>query len=139
MSRLVLVAMDESEMAERTLRYALETYADAEITVLHVVGEPTSMFGKVAGLALEDDIEGAAEDLAAEVFDTAREIAAEYDTEVTTEVRMGHPARAIIDHAAAYDAVVIGTHGGTVAERLLVGNVAERVFRRSPVPVTVVR
>jgi len=46
--------MDESEMAERALRFALEAHPDAEIIVLHVVGQPSSMMG-AAGLALADD------------------------------------------------------------------------------------
>jgi len=41
----VLVPMDESEMAERALRFALEAHPDAEIIVLHVVGQPSSMMG----------------------------------------------------------------------------------------------
>ncbi|WP_418281774.1 universal stress protein [Halorubrum sp. DTA98] len=135
----VLVAMDGSEMGERTLRYALETHPDAEITVLHVVGEPSSMWGKATSLALEDDIEQAAEELAEDVLTTAREIADEYGTEIETDVRIGNPARAIIGRAEEYDTVVIGTHGGSVAERLVVGDVARKVFRHSPVPVTTVR
>jgi nucleotide-binding universal stress UspA family protein len=41
--------------------------------------------------------------------------------------------------AEGYDTVVVGSHGGSLADRLFVGNVTEKVFRRSPVPVTVVR
>ena len=135
----VLVPMDDSAMAEHALRYALEVHPDAEITVLHVVGEPTAMMGKAAGLALADDLEEAAEEAAREVLARAREIAAEYDVEITTRKAVGHPARVILDRAGDYDAVVMGTHGGSLRDRLLVGNVAQRVFRRSPVPVTVVR
>ena len=51
----------------------------------------------------------------------------------------GHPARAIINRAEEFDTVVIGSHGGTLVDRLFVGDVAQKVFRRSPVPVTVVR
>ncbi|MBS8121362.1 universal stress protein [Haloferax volcanii] len=58
---------------------------------------------------------------------------------MSTDVAWGHPAKSIIKRAGDFDTVIIGSHGGTVAERLFVGNVAERVFRRSPVPVTVVR
>lgn len=39
----------------------------------------------------------------------------------------------------AFDLVVMGTHGRTGAERLLLGSVAEAVVRASPVPVLVVR
>lgn len=135
----VLVAMDGSEMGERALEYALEAHPEAEITVLHVVGEPSAMGGKATGLALSDDLSEATEDLAREVFDRAREIAAEYDAEIETEVRVGHPVRAILDRVEAFETVVIGAHASTVAERLFVGNVAEKVCRQSPVPVTVVR
>jgi nucleotide-binding universal stress UspA family protein len=55
------------------------------------------------------------------------------------EVQLGHPVRAILNRAGEYDAIVVGSHSGTLSERLFVGNVAEKVFRRSPVPVTVVR
>jgi nucleotide-binding universal stress UspA family protein len=137
----VLVAMDGSEMSERALSYALDAYPDATITVLHVVGEPSSMWGKATGIALADNIEEAAEEHAQLVFERARELAvdAESTVNLNCEVTLGHPARAIINRASDYDSIVIGSHGGTLADRLFVGNIAEKVFRRSPVPVTVVR
>jgi nucleotide-binding universal stress UspA family protein len=38
----------------------------------------------------------------------------------------------------AIDLIVLGTHGRTGAEKLLLGSVAEEIFRRSPVPVLTV-
>lgn len=135
----VLVPMDGSEMAERALEYALEAHPDAEITVVTVVGEPSTMMGEAASLALADDVEEAARERARDVQDRARGIAAEHGAEIDTRIQLGHPVRAILDRAGEYDGVVMGSHGGTLSERLFVGNVAEKVFRRSPVPVTVVR
>ena len=137
----VLVPMDGSEMSERALEYALEVYPDAEITVLHVVGEPSAMWGRATGLALADDFEETAREHAKAVFDRAREIASEADGDVAlgTEIELGHPVRAIINRADDYETVVIGSHGGSVAHRVFVGNVAEKVVRQSPVPVVVVR
>ena len=135
----VLVAMDDSELGERALEYAIEAFPDAEITVIHVVGEPSGMLGEAAGIALADDIEEAAEERAEAVFDRAREIADEHAVEIDTTVEMGRPARAIVRRAEAFDTVVVGSHGGSLADRLFVGDVAKTVFRRSPVPVTVVR
>jgi nucleotide-binding universal stress UspA family protein len=135
----ILVPMDDSEMAERALAYALENHPDAEVTVLHVAGEPSSMMGSAMGLALADDIEAAAQEQAESVFDSARDIAAAHDVEVNTAVQLGDPTRAILNRAGEFDAVVVGSHGGSLADRLFVGNVAQKVFRRSPVPVTVVR
>lgn len=135
----VLVPMDESEMANRALRFALEAYPSADVTVLHVVGEPSAFLGEAAGIAIAEDIEEAAEDHAAPIFERAVEIAAEYDVEVDTALAMGHPGKAIVEEAAGFDIVVIGSHGGSLSELLFIGDVAERVFRRSPVPVTTVR
>jgi nucleotide-binding universal stress UspA family protein len=135
----LLVPMDDSEMANKALEYALQNHPDAEITVLHVVGGPSAMGGLATALALEENIEEAAEERAQEVFDDARNLAADHGTEITTEVQLGHPARAILNRAGEFDAVVIGSHGGSVADRLVIGNVAQKVFRNSPVPVIVAR
>jgi nucleotide-binding universal stress UspA family protein len=135
----ILVPMDDSEMAQQALEYALENHPDAEITVLHVVGGPSLWGGAATSLALEEDVEEAAEERAEDVFDDAKKLAAEYDVEITTEVQLGHPARAIVNSADDFDAVVIGSHGGSLVDRLVVGNVAQKVFRNSPVPVIVAR
>jgi nucleotide-binding universal stress UspA family protein len=139
MSFRLLVPVDDSEMAAGALRYALETFDDAEITVLHVGGGASPMMGAATNLALADDVQEAAETQAAVVLDRAREIAAEYDAVVDTEVKIGRPARVIVETAADYDTVVIGSHSGSLSDRLFIGNVAEKVVRGSPVPVTVVR
>ena len=139
MSSRVLVPMDTSEMAEKALRFALEAFPDAEITVFHVVGGPTPYMGEAVGLALSDDITKATEQRAEVVFSRAREVASEYETHIDTAVGLGSPSRKIIEQAERFDLIVIGSHGRDLVSRLLIGNVAETVTRRSPVPVTVVR
>ncbi|MUV61865.1 universal stress protein [Halobacterium sp. CBA1126] len=139
MASQILVPMDDSELAALALEHALDEHPDAEITVLHVVGGGSPMMGEAASVALADEVEGAAREQADEVFESARGIAAERGRELDTELAFGSPAKVIVERAAEFDAVVMGTHGGTLSERLFSGNVAERVFRRSPVPVTTVR
>lgn len=139
MSARVLVPMDDSDLAERALRFALEHHSGTQITVLHVVGTPTGMLGDAMSLAILDDIGEGARERAEGVHDRAREIAAEYDTDIETSVEMGHPARAIVSKAEDFDMVVMGSHSGSLTDRLFVGNVAQTVFRRCPVPVTTVR
>ena len=135
----VLVAMDDSELAERALEYALEVFPDAEITVLHVVGTPSGMMGGAMSLAMSDDLDQEAHERAQPIHERAGEIAADHDAEILTAVEVGPPARAIVSRAADYDQVVVGSHGSSITDRLFVGNVSETVFKRSPVPVTVVR
>ena len=135
----VLVPMDGSEMSVRALEYALDVHADAEITVLFVAGEPSPMMGRALRLALETDVKQAAEELAEEVFEQARALAAAEDVEIDTEVALGNPARQIVDRAADFDTVVLGSHGGSLRATLFMGNVARTVSSRAPVPVTIVR
>ena len=54
--------------------------------------------------------------------------------------RDGEPASEILAtaRAVASDLIVMGTHGRTGLQRLLLGSVAERVIRRSSVPVLIV-
>ena len=142
MASRILVAMDDSEQAGQALEYALNNFPDADISVLHVVGVPSSMMGEATGLALADDIEEAAAERAEPVFERAREIATERDREIDTIVGIGHPARNIIDRAENYNTIVLGAHGADrsrLTRRFLVGNVAETVSKRAPVPVTLVR
>jgi nucleotide-binding universal stress UspA family protein len=135
----VLVAMDDSEMAEKALRYALDAFPDAEYTVLTVVGEPSGMMGEATAIAMADDPQAEAEDHAEPVLERVEEIAAETGADVETIVATGSAGRTIVNRAEDFDTVVIGSHSGSLADRLLVGNVAKRVFNHSPVPVTVVR
>ncbi|NHN41704.1 universal stress protein [Halorubellus sp. JP-L1] len=135
----VLVPMGDSEMAEQALRHALEVYPSAEIAVVHVVGGASSMMGQAASLALEADTEGAMAERAETVLERARAIASDYDAEIETDVLAGRPAKAIVERAAAFDVVVVGSHGGSVVDRLFGGDVAKSVFEGSPVTATVVR
>lgn len=135
----VLVAMDDSEMAERALEFAIEAHPDAEITVLSVVGVPSWFMGEAVGLSLSASVPEAAAEHAKPILDRAREIAAKHDRGIDTAVALGTPSRAVVERAEGFDVVVIGSHGRTLSSRLLIGNTAETIARRSPVPVTVVR
>ncbi|SEH13440.1 Nucleotide-binding universal stress protein, UspA family [Natronorubrum sediminis] len=138
----ILVPVDDSEHAGRALEYALDNYPDAEVTVLHVVGVPSMMMGDAVGLTLEDDLEEAAAERAESVFERTQAIADDRDREIETAVGVGHPARNIIDRAEDYETIVIGSHGSDwdrATRRFLVGNVAETVSKRAPVPVVIVR
>lgn len=138
----VLVPMDSSDHSHKALQYALENYPQAEVTVLHVVGVPSMMMGEAVTLSLDDNITEAASKRAEPIFEQAREIADEVGREIDTLIGLGHPARNIINRADEFDTIVLGAHGddrGRATHRFLVGNIAETVTKRSPVPVTVVR
>ena len=60
---------------------------------------------------------------------------------VETSIVEGVPKTTILDVVAeeGMDMVVMGTHGRTGLDHYLIGSVAEKVVRRSPVPVVTVR
>jgi nucleotide-binding universal stress UspA family protein len=66
-----------------------------------------------------------------------------FDEEVRyqTEVVMGIPFEEILKRAKSLsaDLIVVGTHGRTGLEHVLVGSTAERLVRRSTIPVLTVR
>lgn len=63
------------------------------------------------------------------------------DIAVDHVVLEGDPAQEIIDYAreTGIDLIVLGTHGRTGRERLLMGSVAEKVMREGPCSVLVVK
>jgi universal stress protein A len=73
------------------------------------------------------------------------ELARQYprDGQVHIEHRLvgGDPAEVIlaIAHEIGADLIIMGTHGRTGVDRLLMGSVAEQVVRKSPCPVLTVR
>ena len=63
------------------------------------------------------------------------------DVTVETHIAKGVPKTEILDAIddVGVDLVVMGTHGRTGIDHYLIGSVAEKVVRKSPVPVTTVR
>lgn len=134
----VLVAMDGSKITERALKFALDAYPEAEITVVTVIGEPGGMMGEAVGMMFEKPrAEGT--ETAKIILDQAQEIASAEGRELEGIIGYGTPAKEIIEQAKEFDTLVIGYHSSSVAERLFVGNTEHKIVQNSPVPVTVVR
>jgi len=124
-----------TRVAEHAL--SLAELCEATVHVLYVVDEtayasiPKDTRERVRE-ALEGDGESATKTIAERAI--ARGLT------VTREVRWGDPAVAIIAYAVENDVdmIVMGTRGKTGFERYLLGSVAEKVVRVSPVPVVTV-
>jgi len=138
----VLVALDGSEQSWAALEYALAEFPEADLRLLTVIDPLQAGYagegqGWLGGEEWYERRRGDAEDR----FEEARERAGERADTIETAVEVGRPARTIVEYAKDHDvgAVVMGSHGRSGVARILLGSVAERVVRRSPVPVTVVR
>lgn len=136
----VLVPIDDSDPARAAVEEAVTSFPEADITVLHVIEVTPGTYGDEVIHDFQRILELRKEN-AERLFETAREIAAEHDTEIRTETEIGSPRRQIVAYAEEeeVDHIILGSHGRTGLSRVLLGSVAESVVRRAPMPVTVVR
>jgi nucleotide-binding universal stress UspA family protein len=144
--RRVLAAHDLSEHAASAARHAaaLAVTYGATLDLLHVVDAallPTATVPLLGTFRVSsDDVrERAQEVLEAQAAALAETFPAVGDVGVF--VRVGHPADEIVAFAEAHgaDVLVLGSHGLTGLQRLLMGSVAETVVRTAPCPVFTVK
>lgn len=140
----VLVPYDGSPLAERALRYACSEFGSADVTALFVVdksSDETASRGWGDHPSQWEDWLTERREHAEELFEGARATAAEYDVDISTGVAVGPVAEMVVEVAEEYgvDLIVVGLHGRSAIEEILVGSVARTLIRRSPVPVTTVR
>jgi len=136
--RTILHPTDFSEQAEFAFRLAAALARDhgARLILLHVISGSAIVYGEgvVPPLSLEDDRERWEKEL--------HQLGVS-DPSVPVEHRLkdGDPVTEILAVAeqSSADLIVMGTHGRTGLERLLMGSVAEQVVRKAPCPVLTVR
>lgn len=142
--REVLVPVDGSPQSNEALKHALRNFHDSGITALTAVDPIAAGYAAAPGpdaTAYPGEWTEQAEKRADAVLDDAAEIAAHESRRVETVRVTDRPVRAIVGYAEEHDVehIVIGSHGRTGITRVLLGSVAEKVVRRAPCPVTVVR
>ncbi|MFC4541032.1 universal stress protein [Halosolutus amylolyticus] len=136
----VLVAYDGSAPAQKAAERAFSEYADEEIILLRVVEAADGSTG--AGIELAKDFFGKRKEEASEDFqEEVTDLAGADDVDFRTEIAVGNPAREVVRYAEEHDVdlIIVGNHGRSGVSRVLLGSVAEKIVRRAPVPVTVVR
>jgi len=133
----ILCPTDLSESSVRPLTYAaaLARWYNARLTILHVVPtfEPISVRSATLAGPVQFVYPASREEVLAGIrraVDTAG--AGSIDANLVAEA--GDPSRTIIDQALAIraDLLVIGTHGRSGFERLMIGSVAEKIMRKAP-------
>ncbi len=146
MFETVLIPTDGSEAANRAVQTGAELAAEHGATVHAMsVVEPIPLGGYSAGPELASAEHGAVierqEEEAQTAIDTVVELCDEHGVEAVEVLRHGAPSQEITDYVEeeGIDAIVMGTHGRSGAGRLIMGSVAEKVVRQSPVPVMTVR
>lgn len=142
--RRILVPTDFSEPAEAALRYAraLAEEFGSTLHLMHVVPEPYIYpWGTEISTMPLVDLLTSSEAQAAERLKTLAADTGTLKDRVKTSTAIGTPVDKILQQVAddGIDLVVMGTHGRGAVGHLLLGSVAERIVRRSPVPVLTVK
>jgi nucleotide-binding universal stress UspA family protein len=142
MAKKILVPIDGSTQSDIALDYALEEFADEEITVFHVLDPIDAGYSAPVGMpgGSEEWYENAEQE-SQELFEEAQRKADEYGVTLDTATEMGRPSTTIVEFADEndFDQIVMGSHGRSGVSRILLGSVAETVVRRATMPVTVAR
>lgn len=135
----ILIATDGSEYTKEAVSTGLHfaKMLGAKVTALYVIDQTSfvsfpidSSIVSVYSL-LENEGKRAVEDVKKE--------GESMGVKVETVVAEGSPTRKIVETAADFDLVVLGTLGRSALSKLFMGSVAERVTRYAPCPVLVVR
>src|SRR5262245_28558728 len=140
--RRILVPHDFSDHATKALAFAADLVAPGgRILVLHVVVPFTPVTGipataEVVTYFSPPELRGARRQLDRVV---SKVIPAGARDHVDAKVVIGDPYQRILDASRGMDAIVMSTAGRTGLSHLLIGSVAEKVVRHSPIPVVTLR
>ena len=135
----ILLPTDGSEGMGPVIDHAI-SLADVHDATLHVVYVVNT--ASLNDLPMESSWEGLSQALRKEGEEALEEVTEQAGTlSVDTTMLEGAPSRVIVEYAEdeSCDIIVMGTHGRSGVNRLLLGSVAERVVRTSTVPVMTIR
>lgn len=137
----IIVGTDFSASAERAVDLAVEMAQQfgAALTLVHVTEVPVFAYGSVG--VVTGDLITPIREAAEQATATALAALQQRLPAAKSVVRLGFAADEVLAAAQELgaDLIVTGTHGRRGMTHLLLGSVAEKIVRMSPVPVLTVR
>jgi nucleotide-binding universal stress UspA family protein len=137
----ILVAIDGSDASQRVLVRAVEEAKvwNARLQVIYVV--ETGLFSSLPADNTVEIMYRVLEKEGTEILEKAKKYAAEKGITPVTHMKQGHAGSEVITIAEKEktDLVVVGSHGKSQADRLLIGSVSTYVVTHSKVTTMVVR
>lgn len=117
--------------------FELAEMADATVHALYVVDEGVESYSKETLGVVKNSLEAVGEEATERVAKQGKK----HGIPVVTAIRTGTPHEEILAYAEDLDAdvIVMGTHGRTGLNRMILGSVTERVVRISERPVMTVK
>ncbi len=137
----ILVAVDGSDAGQRAFVRAVEEAKvwNARLHIVYVV--ETGLFSSLPADNTVEIMYRVLEKEGNTVLEQAKTYAAEHGVSATTHMKQGHAGSELITLANAEktDLIIIGSHGKSQADRLLIGSVSTYVVTHSKVTTMVVR
>lgn len=137
-SSRILIPVDFSETSMLAIKHGafIAQLTKADLSLLHVVNTPfmsQNLFLPVVNLENESDIEDKAMQ---RLLQMAADVNQEYGIQAQSIIKSGNPSNEISKVAKEIKAslIVMGTHGYSPLEELVIGSVALKVLTKSPCP-----
>ena len=139
----IMAAVGFTEYSEGLLKYAtrIAEGMNAELIVASIINvRDVEAISSVASMGYEVDGKNYVSAIKADRLQTLKRILAKISypaDKVRTIFKVGYPVHELLQIAMAenVDLVVMGIKGRSNLETFLMGSVAEKVFRRSPIPI----
>jgi len=141
--KTILFATDFSESSDYAFQYAyaLAKKFNARLLLVHVINEPVDLRGfyvpHISFEKLEEEIEEGAQKMMEKFCRTHIRDYDNYESIIVPGIPYDEIIKKAMDNTA--DLIILGTHGRTGLDHVLFGSTAEKVVRKSPVPVMTIR
>jgi nucleotide-binding universal stress UspA family protein len=134
----ILVPIDFSLTSELALRYAKEFALafGARLHLVHVSDDPT-LFAPTTSDSFRAEAQENSNNQLAELLKDGKE----RDIKTLLVTRFGSASSTLLDYAMEQDIdlIIMGSHGRTALANILLGSVAEHIFRHAPCPMLTVK
>jgi nucleotide-binding universal stress UspA family protein len=135
----IMIAVDFSSYSASVIAAGIELARSTKssVVLLSILDKAGELIPSVEGGESSDEWTRRVQDVATRLQVFADDYS---DISVSVSAIIGSPKEDILEQAAEQDiqTLVLGTHGRTGLDHLLVGSTAEFVIRHSPIPVLVV-
>jgi universal stress protein A len=142
MFKKILYPVDFSEYTDEILEYAVAVAKkfDGELHLLHVIPN-LNYFTPYESFLTPENLVAVEQSIVGEVNRDLAKITKKIDIPVKEAIRTGITFVEIIDYVKTenIDLVIMGTHGRSGIEHVLIGSVAEKIVRKAPCPVMTIR
>jgi universal stress protein A len=142
MFKKILCPIDFSEFTDQVLEYAVSITKkyDSELHLIHIIPN-LNYFTPYESFFTPENLIVVEKNMEVEVNKDFDRVMKTIDIPVIKVIKTGAAFVEIVNYAKSesIDLIIIGTHGRTGLEHILIGSVAERVIRKAPCPVLTVR